>query len=115
MAQTVEIGSRIKILTSRNPDRIGAIATITGARRPGRSAVTGEPNWVHPVEVDGVGRLSNGKPIAVEDGTFEVLSGTSLEVKDNMSAAYALKLFTTGDADGPVDANGIAHLDEEPA
>lgn len=113
MTQAISVGSRIRILQSRNPARIGTLATIVGERRPGRSTVTGQPNYVHPVDVDGVGREVNGKPLAVEDGTFEVLSGDAKDVKDTMSAAYALRLFSTGDADGPVDENGVAHLDNE--
>lgn len=113
MTMHVEIGSRIRILQSRNPDRIGKLATITGHRRPGRHAITGQPNYVHPVSVDGVGEYVNGKPIAVEDGTFEVLSGETKEANDTMSAAFALRLARTGDAEGVVDANGMAHLDHE--
>jgi len=113
MALEVTIGSRIRILTSRNPARIGATATIIGHRRPGRSVATGLPNFVHPIDVDGVGRTVNGKPIGVEDGTFEVISGDAVPVKDTMSPAYALKLRSTGDAHGIIGADGIVRLDDE--
>lgn len=109
----VAIGSRVRILRSRNPDRIGKLATIIGTRRAGRSAVTGMPNYVHPVNIDGVGCFLNGKPLAVEDGTFEVIYGKYEQLEDAMSAAFSLKLFSTGDADGPVGVDGIARLDDE--
>lgn len=113
-AVAVNIGSRIRILTSRNPDRIGKCAVIIGARRPGRSAVTGQANYVHPVDIDGVGRFGpTGKPLCIEDGTFEVVSGNAAETKDTMSAEYALKLLRTGDADGVVGSDGIVRLDDE--
>lgn len=112
-AQRVSVGARIRILRSRNPDRIGKLATIIGDRRPGRSVVTGLPNYVHPIELDGGLRSVNGKPIAVEDGTFEIIIGEAEAAADDMSAAYALKLMATGDADGPIGADGIARLDNE--
>ena len=109
----VEIGSRIKILKSRNPARIGAFATIVGERRAGRSVVSGLPNYVHPIAVDGIGETVNGKPICVEDGTFEVISGKVTSVRDCASAAFVLKLQTTGSADGIKDDNGVTQLDEK--
>lgn len=109
----VSIGARVRIIKSRKSDRVGKLATIIGHRRPGRSP-TGDINYVHPVDIDGVGSLSeNGKPLALEDGTFEVIEGEVIAVNDTMSAAYNLKLLRTGDVYGLVGKDGIARLDDE--
>ncbi len=110
---SAKVGTRIRILTSRNPDRVGKLATIIGERRPGRSSVTGQANYVHPIQLDDGTTHVNGKPIAVEDRTFEVLSGDTAPVTDRTSAAYALKLQSTGEADGIVGPDGVVRLDDE--